>query len=464
MPPPDDSTSTFPLVEEEWPSQFGPELAVFRRFAVEMISIRSEDELYRHVARNVVGAMNFADCVIYRHSPESGVLEQVSAIGEKASLDTPDMIINPMIIRVGEGITGTVAQTGKPLIIKDVTKDPRYIPDIVAARSEICVPILNGDEVLGVIDCEHPLPDRFGRRELDILNSVAALTAAHLLQCRMIRMERSARYDLARALEASEQAQRSQSRFISSASHELRTPLNSIIGFASLLNRPGYFAENQERCESYAQTILEAGHHLAAVVNDVLEITAAAGGRLVAKPEGLDAGWETEQAILPLLAQAEEGQISIEAGELPLFAWCDVRHFHRILLNLTSNAIKFSEPGSPVSIRFAERLDGIEITVSDHGPGLAAEALETIFEPFHREPATGTSRSPGAGLGLTLARELAQANLGDIAVSSQLGVGSTFTLRLPTHIESEEAGTIEAAEPDQIFRRNRVSPTAAASA
>lgn len=444
MPPPDDSTSTFPAVEEEWPARSWPELAVFRRFAVEMISIRSEDELYRHVARNVVGAMNFADCVIYRHIPESAVLEQVSAIGEKASRDAPGTVSNPMITRVGEGIAGTVARTGKPLIIKDVAKDSRFTLDIAAAGSEICVPILNGEEVLGVIACEHPLPDRFGRRELEILNSVAALTASHLLQCRMIRRERSARHDLARALEASEQAQRSQSRFFSSASHELRTPLNSIIGFASLLGRPGYFAENPERCEAYAATILEAGHHLSALVNDVLEITAAAGGRLVAKPEGLDVRWETEQAILTLLTQAEEGQVTIEDRDAPLLAWCDVRHFHRILLNLTSNAIRFSEPGNPVSIHFAEQLDVIEITVSDHGPGLAAEALENIFAPFHREPANPPPRSPGTGLGLTLARELAQANLGDISVTSRLGVGSAFTVRLPAFHEFDDSDNAEA--------------------
>ena len=415
------------------------ELGLFRRFAVEMIAIQSEDALLWHVARNVVGRMNFNDCVVYGFDPARKVLRQAAAIGDKTPASQPDIIVNQLTIPLGEGITGAVAQSRIPLIINDLRADPRYIPDISEARSEVCVPILNGDELLGVIDCEHPTPHRFGPNELELLTAVAALTAAQITQCRMIRNDHSTRQELAQALESSERAQRGQHRFLANASHELRTPLNSIIGFASLLTRPGYFAEDPQRCEAQAATILEAGQQLATLVNDILEITAAAGGQLAPVPECLDIVWEAEEATLKFRDQPGQAEILFEVMGEPetMQAWCDIRHLHKILVKLTEHAILVSEPGCPVNIRIARQNDRVDITVCDRGASIPANSLESVFAPFGREPGSASSGSRGAGLGLTLARELAQANLADISVVSLPGGGNEFTLRLPALMEAD---------------------------
>lgn len=439
MPPPDDQSPSAPAPQAVTLPDPRPDLSVFRRFAVEMIGFKSVDALYWHVAHNLVGRMNFSDCVIYSFDPDRQTLSQVAAIGDKIPSAGTETILNPLTIPLGSGITGTVAQTRSPLIVDDLHTDPRYIPDLTKARSEICVPILYGDELLGVIDCEHPLPNRFGAAELEILISVAAMTAGQVMQCRLIRQGNTTRHQLARALEASELAQQNQILFLVNASHELRTPLNSIIGFSSLLNRPGYFASDLERGESQAATILEAGQQLSAVINDILEITAAAGGRLVVTPECLDIGWEVEQAILKFQSDDAPALIVIEpVGDVEtLQGWCDVRHFHRIIANLTENAIRFSQPGSPVSIAIERHDDRIDINVRDRGICIEADSLETIFGAFRRGPVGAPDGSRGAGLGLTLARELAQANLAGIDVRSDPGCGSVFTLRLPALIDGQ---------------------------
>lgn len=415
------------------------ELGVFRRFAVEMIAIQSEDALLWHVARNVVGRMNFSDCVVYSFDPERAVLRQAAAIGDKTPANQPDVIVNQLSIPLGQGITGTVAQTRIPLIIGDLRADPRYISDISEARSEICVPILHGNELLGVIDCEHPTPHYFGENEMNILSSVAALTAAQFKQCRMLRENQSTRWQLARALELSEQAQRGQHRFLANASHELRTPLNSIIGFSSLLSRPGYFTADPERGEAQAATILEAGQQLSGMVNDILELTAATSGRLSPDSESLDIVWAAEEATLKFRTCPDQPEIIIEVvGDRgTMRAWCDIRHLHKILAKLTAHAIEASMPEAAVTIRISRAGDQVKITVCDRGPGLSAVEVETLFAPFGDQPDGARPGPKDARLGLTLARELAQANLAELSVVSQPGIGSEFTLLLPAAMDGD---------------------------
>lgn len=437
MPPPDDQIHLEIEPHASTGMELSAELGVFRRFAVEMIAIQSEEALLWHVARNVVGRMNFSDCVVYGFEPSGNILRQAAAIGDKTPAGQPDIILNQLTIRIGEGITGTVAQSRRPMIVNDLRADPRYIPDISEAGSEICVPILNGDELLGVIDCEHPETGRFGARELAILTSVAALTAAQLIQCRMIRESQTTRMELARALEISKRAQLGRNRFLANASHELRTPLNAIIGFSSLLARPGYYTADPERGEEQVATILEAGQQLASMVNDILEITAAAGGQLVPAPECLDVGWEVEEATLKFRSRPDQPEILIETIGDPdaMQAWFDIRHLHKILARLTEHAIQSSPPSSPVKIRISRDADRVDVAICDRGPEIPASSLKTIFSPFSREPGTACAGPKCARLGLTLARELAQANLAEISAASRPGEGNEFTLRLPAFNE-----------------------------
>ena len=154
-------------------------LKIINDFAVELIAIPTKGELAWYVAREVVGNLGFIDCVIYYVDINSKVLKQWAAIGESKN-PSSKTIIDPLEIPFGQGITGHVAQTKTPLIVDDLIKDNRYIADVDAARSEICVPLLIEDRVVGVIDCEDPNIAEFDEGDLELLTTIASLTSAKL--------------------------------------------------------------------------------------------------------------------------------------------------------------------------------------------------------------------------------------------------------------------------------------------
>lgn len=160
------------------------DLSVLNEFAISLMGIFNVDDLFWHVAREVAAKLDFPDCVIYRHEIAKGHLVQVAASGPKNPGSTE--ITNPLTIPVGSGITGTVAETKLPIIVKDLTQDPRYIHDVMEARSEICVPILVDGEVYGVIDCEDQIAASFDNNHLEILTTVASLTSSKITQNTMM--------------------------------------------------------------------------------------------------------------------------------------------------------------------------------------------------------------------------------------------------------------------------------------
>ena len=153
-------------------------LRTLNTFAVDVIAIPSVEDLFWYVAQSVVGRLNFIDCVIYRANETQTELTQVAAWGDKNPYGRS--IINPLVIPFGRGITGQVAATQQAVMVNDLLQDQNYIPDTQPARSEICVPICFRDRMDGVIDCEHPEPEKFGAADLEILGTVAAMMSAKL--------------------------------------------------------------------------------------------------------------------------------------------------------------------------------------------------------------------------------------------------------------------------------------------
>lgn len=153
-------------------------LRILNAFAVDVMSIPNAEDLFWYVAQNVVGRLNFIDCVIYQANQDQTELTQVAALGEKNPYER--RIINPLKIPFGQGVTGRAAQSGEAIIVHDILADQNYIPDTQPARSEICVPMVYRNRVVGVIDSEHPNAEAFGETELDILTTVAAMASAKL--------------------------------------------------------------------------------------------------------------------------------------------------------------------------------------------------------------------------------------------------------------------------------------------
>ena len=264
----------------------------------------------------------------------------------------------------------------------------------------------------------------FSAREL------LARVNSHVQMARM----RRATSERERALrQAAEDANRVKATFLATMSHELRTPLNAILGYTDLLDAEiaGSLTDGQK---AQLQRIQLASRHLLQMIEEILTFSRIEAGReevRVATVDLAELSVETCRLVEPLAAQKSlafryEGPAS---GE-PLFARTDPGKMRQILLNLLSNAIKFTERGG-VSLRVAGTGKEIVFEVRDTGVGIAADQLDRIFEPFHQASSTGPRRHGGAGLGLTVSRELARLLGGAISVTSAPQQGSTFTLRIP---------------------------------
>ncbi|MDP2169371.1 MAG: PAS domain-containing protein [Rhodocyclaceae bacterium] len=254
--------------------------------------------------------------------------------------------------------------------------------------------------------------------------------AAHMLGVvQDIGGRKAAEAKLVASREAAERANRAKSDFLSSMSHELRTPLNLILGFAQVLEYDSALGAEQQR--SVAE-ILKAGHHLLELINAVFDLARIDAGRLdlLLAPVALaPLADECRELIQPLAARR---RIALHIELAPgLAVLADRMRLQQVLLNLLFNAVKYNrETGE---IRLAARADAggmLRLTVSDTGPGIAAERLQDIFKPFER---LGAERSEieGSGIGLTIAQRLVEAMGGSIEVASEVGTGTTFSISLP---------------------------------
>ncbi|HWA01111.1 MAG TPA: ATP-binding protein [Caulobacterales bacterium] len=250
--------------------------------------------------------------------------------------------------------------------------------------------------------------------------------------------------ELTRARARAEAANIAKSQFLANMSHELRTPLNAVIGYAEILDEDLEAQGGQEALRADAQRIRSSGRHLLKLVNDVLDISKIEANRLEIDAEFLDVGRVLRDVADSLRHSAEERgnriDVKVSADLGPV--WADSLRLHQCVLNLASNACKFTKQGL-VSIS-AERCDDergawICIRVRDTGIGIDAEAITKLFKPFVQADVTTTRRFGGTGLGLSITRELARLMGGDVAVESVVGAGSTFTLILPHRSESESA-------------------------
>jgi signal transduction histidine kinase len=234
--------------------------------------------------------------------------------------------------------------------------------------------------------------------------------------------------ELRRLYEELETASRHKSQFLATVSHELRTPLNAIIGFSEVLHEQ-MFGELNEQQLGYTRDVLESGHHLLALINDLLDLSKVEAGRMELELSRVSLRMVLESGItVNADAAARRGielRLSVEPDEITLDA--DERKLRQVIFNLLSNAVKFTPPGGAVDVS-AERRDGkVEVAVADSGPGIAAQNAELIFEEFRQ--ADGAEE--GTGLGLPLARRFVELHGGRLWLESVVGEGSTFRFELP---------------------------------
>lgn len=257
----------------------------------------------------------------------------------------------------------------------------------------------------------------------------------------MLTIIEQSQHDLRQSRDSAEEANRSKSLFLANMSHELRTPLNAIIGYSELLQEE-VSDIGADHLASDLGKIQSAGHHLLTLINDILDLSKIEAGRMELHREpchipSLVAGVIT--TATPLIRQ-KNNQLVVQCDPQLGQMIADHVKLRQILLNLLSNAAKFTEQGTIRLDVQAQANASIEFAVTDTGIGMSPEILHKLFQPFTQADASTTRKYGGTGLGLSISRRFAQMMGGDIAVTSQPGVGSTFTLTLPrdggaTHAE-----------------------------
>jgi len=355
-------------------------------------------------------------------------------------------------IRMGEMVLGQAVLQRMPVQIPDVQHESSsLVLDVILRagfRALLTVPLLGTDRIVGALIVRRKAPGEFPKRTIDLLQTFAAQSVLAVQNARLFAEIEDKSRQLAQASEH-------KSKFLANMSHELRTPLNAIIGLTEMMvTNVARFGT--EKAQEPLQRVNRAGTHLLGLINQVLDLSKIEAGKLELNPESVNLAPLIDEVVgtARQLADQNNNRFVVEAeGNLGIVT-VDPMRLRQILLNLLSNACKFTKQGE-VALRVRKVADGrswIEFTVSDTGIGMTAEQQAKLFEEFTQADATTVRQYGGTGLGLAITRKLARMMGGDVTVASEPGKGSVFTVRLP--------GSAEAHTRSPTVSDGRHSPTA----
>ena len=238
--------------------------------------------------------------------------------------------------------------------------------------------------------------------------------------------------ELVKAKEAAEAANRAKSAFLANMSHELRTPLNAILGFSEII-KSSHFGPASERYPVYAGDIFTSGKHLLALINDILNLSKLEAGQMALDEAELDVQAVIDASAKFVETQARKAGLHLTvhvADELP-WVWADERRLQQVLINLLSNAVKFTPRGGQIRISATASDDGLAIAINDTGIGMSPQDIPKALAPFGQIESAVSRKHEGTGLGLPLAKQLAELHGGSFAIESAVGTGTTVTIVLP---------------------------------
>lgn len=352
-------------------------------------------------------------------------------------LDNPDIfkvfrqVTEQTIFVEGDGLPGRVLKSGDAVWIRDVTKDDnfpraRQAKDI-GVRAGMGFPVVFDDKIIAVLEFYTVEAASLDTHTLNLLASVGVQLGSTIAR-------KQAQDELAIAREQAESANRAKSDFLANMSHEIRTPMNAIIGFSHLCLK----TELQAKQRDYITKVHQSAESLLGLINDILDFSKIEAGKL----EVENLRFDLEEVLgniatlIGLKAQSKDIELVIgQYPEVPRYLIGDPLRLGQVLLNLTNNAVKFTEQGEIVLKVQAANYEDDEIMVTfevrDTGIGMTDEQQKRLFQSFTQADASTTRQYGGTGLGLSISKQLVELMGGEISVQSQANLGSTFTFSCP---------------------------------
>jgi GAF domain-containing protein len=326
-------------------------------------------------------------------------------------------------------------QDRQPLEIADIRDEPpspvREVAMRAGFRARLVVPLVGTNRVVGALVIRRKQPGKFPTSTVELLQTFAAQSVLAIQNARLF----SEIEDKSRQLQL---ASENKSQFLSSMSHELRTPLNAIIGLTEMMVK-NTARFGTEKAQEPLQRVNRARTHLLGLINQVLDLSKIEAGKLELNPQTVQLAPLINDVISTAgqLAEQNKNRLVVEVQENLGALTVDPMRLRQILLNLLSNACKFTKAGE-VKLAARKVSNGsnfVEFAVSDTGIGMTAEQQGKLFEEFSQADATTAQKFGGTGLGLAISRKLARMMGGDVTVTSEPGKGSMFTVRLPGGVE-----------------------------
>ena len=328
-------------------------------------------------------------------------------------------------------VLGRALLEGKIVHIPDALADPDYTwaeaQRLGGFRTMLGVPMLREGVPIGVLALTRSEVRPFSDKQIELLTTFADQAAIAIENVRLFDEIQDKNRQLA-------EASQNKSQFLSSMSHELRTPLNAIIGLTEMMVSNATRFGTEKALEPLRR-VNAAGTHLLSLINEILDLSKIEAGKLDLNPEPVNLTKLIDEVVgtAGQLAEKNKNRLVVEAEENLGTLTADSMRLKQILLNLLSNACKFTKEGQ-VTLRTCKVADGrgwVELTVADTGIGLTAEQQAKLFQDFTQADSLTARRYGGTGLGLAISRKLARMMGGDVTVASEPGKGSVFTVRLP---------------------------------
>ncbi|MGB6032288.1 MAG: response regulator, partial [Bacteroidota bacterium] len=365
-------------------------------------------------------------------------------------IEFPQEVVHQAVVPDTPYLPGTVAYHKEVLLSDDPlggTLGCLFAEEIqrIGMKTLITMPLVVQGELQGVLEVPTIKQKQYADRQLEVLSVAANDLAGGMSRKRLVDELRMKNLELETQTQKTLEASDTLKKFLAMFSHELRSPLNSIIGFSELLAAQGDELP-PETVQDFMKNINMSGRHLQQIINDILDLSKIEAGRMELHIASHPISYFRENVERVLASDIAERQVRLEfdvSSELDELV-VDQTRFKQILLNLVSNAVKFSNHSGTVTVKVDRVENDIQFSVRDEGVGVRPEELATLFKPF-RQALSGKERNQGGmGLGLAITKKLVELHRGTIGIESEWGKGTTVTFRIPMVVDQSSERALQA--------------------